>query len=131
MARYKMLPAPRWLEWCAEYHGGIDDETKHLKEIEPVFNRQGWFYDRQTKLAWYESYGRAWLCDRNDDFLYCLKNAMHRPLLKKERQAIKTLMQNKLCPLALKQLYWTDTEVHDLRETYRGARMYTLRALKD
>jgi len=38
----------------------------------PVVGRDGWYYDRHAKKAWYEYQDRAYVEGRVDDFLYHL-----------------------------------------------------------
>lgn len=39
---------------------GFEDTIHYYKEIAPVFNRNGQYYDRLTKFWWFEHSGRAW-----------------------------------------------------------------------
>ena len=56
--RYKVLPADRWM--LNPNHWMFEDTIKYYEEIEPVFNRVGQYYDRETKTWWFESGGQAW-----------------------------------------------------------------------
>jgi hypothetical protein len=86
----------------------------------PVFNRPGWYYDRHTKIAWYEFEGQAWKCSRLDDFLYCMSLAHHRPLANRERTAIKTLIDMNRCPAELRSLIYLDDQWQNLRDIKTG-----------
>lgn len=86
-----------------------------LKEIKPILNRTGFYYDRYKKIAWVEAFGRAWLCDRVDDFIYRLNLLNHKEFDDVELKAIKTLMNRGICPKELKQKYYLDKEVKYLK----------------
>ena len=94
-----------------------------LKEFQPVFHRDGFYYCRNTGQVWHEFAGRAFRERRVDDFVYRLKMENHRPLLPCEQQAIRTLMQGHRCPSNLKELFYTDREWFDLRRTFRDVKM--------
>lgn len=99
-----------------------------LEEFQPVFSRDGFYYCRKSKQAWYEFAGRAFKANRVDDFVYQLKIENHRPLLPCEQQAIRTLMQGHRCPTNLKELFYTDRSWHDLRSVYMKSRLYTMKS---
>lgn len=126
MSRYKVLPAQPWLTRAApgSPHWRVTEHAlTGYKEIEPVFKRVGWYFDRQTNRAWYEAHGRAWLCRRPDDFLYCLKLADHRQLSGPERVAIQALLHRNNCPKELREQLVTDNEIRMLREIRRNGYM--------
>ncbi len=111
-----------------------DDDLRGLEETSVVFNKEGWYFDRLTQESWYEietSTGiRAFKSDK-PYFEYCLKIANHIPLSDREVRAIKILLLYNRKVKGLWELYDTDRQWKELRETYRGSRKYTLRALKD
>lgn len=55
MSRYKRLDPPYWLE---EELPKRND--RNLQPIDPVFNRDGLYWDRQKGHVWIEYAGRAW-----------------------------------------------------------------------
>jgi hypothetical protein len=61
-----VLPLKYWMI----RHGLNLRDTLELKEIEPVFNRDGWYYNRHTKHCWFECRGKAFLYERANDFKY-------------------------------------------------------------
>ncbi len=78
----------------------LQELSDYWDEIEPVFGRPGWYYDRVTGKSWIENFGRAWayretLGGRDDarQFKWQLAQATYeeRPLSKKEFQAVCAL----------------------------------------
>ena len=127
MARYSVLPPPKWLTWSDPLDQKMLKRTlESLKEIPPVFDRPGWYFDRYTKMAWYEAHGRAWQCRRGDDFLYNLALERHRPLRPLERQAIETLVHAGLADRKLCDLLYLDQQWFDLRRIQRGTDPFQL-----
>lgn len=66
-----------------------------LIQIDPVFYRDGWYYDRRLRMSWYEWRGTAWT-ERTEgalskQFLYELSEHSARILEPDEIAAIKTL----------------------------------------
>lgn len=87
--RYKVLNAPK-------IHPHVLAKFRRLtglgEEIEPVFHRDGQYFDRLTKSAWAEIDGRAFSIDGNK-FLEQVRLLSHRPLGMKVRRALITLRE--------------------------------------
>ena len=105
-------------------------ERSRYARISPVFNRNGRYYDRFTGLAWEEYNGRAYLEPGASRFRYRLKIESHTRLTEDVRNAIKTLIVNRICPKSLKVLYYFDCEVRKLHDTYWDARLWREKVLK-
>ncbi len=123
MSNIKVLPAPSWLLWDLndpDEGEMLRDSLKTLQEIEPRFSRVGWYYDRSTKISWYEAHGRAWL-GSSGSFEYELALHNHRPLTPREREAIRVLNYAGLASKKLRELWWRDTDWFDLRRIRRGS----------
>ena len=122
--RYKVLPLPSPYRW--ELDDEDLDDILNTGDIEtnPVFFRDGWYYDRYEKVSWVETkYG----CFKNkypNMFLYELSIEDHRPIPSKALAAIKVLKNYNMCPKGLLKLLWKDEEVRDLRSVYTGALKY-------
>ena len=67
--RYKVLLLPRYF-CCSRQHWEhlIRDDNK----IDPIFNRPGWYLDRQTRISWIEIDGKAYKHLSKEAFLYDL-----------------------------------------------------------
>ncbi len=115
--RYKVMPldSPFNMEPEGWEFFEVESCLKDYEEITPIFQRNGWYYDRKEDFAWIEVNGRAWRDKRTDDFLYRLSIQNHRPLADVERQAIEALMRRNMCPKALRKLYRLDENVRHLR----------------
>jgi hypothetical protein len=132
MSFYKILQLPYGLRPDSPYR----EEPKEyfgnrLVEFSPVFNRDGYYYDRKTKVAWYEVEGRAFI-GSSDYFLYelqCLE-AMERPFLQEEVDAVKILARNKRLPKALARRYQSWCEANECRNIGRNSRLCTMKSLK-
>lgn len=122
MATIKVLQLEPWMEKSFK-----DDQQELFEmgytETTPRFNRNGWY--KHIGLSWFEINGRAfyhpdmtWLAD---DFDSCLKQLNHRPLTRKQRNEIRSLIHNRLAPRSLKELYYTDTDWYSIRSTRRMA----------
>lgn len=114
----KCLPCPNWVTstWITrEELLACFIKKGVIQKIEPTFNRNGYYYDRKTKLTWIEIDGEAFKYD-TEMFLYEFKLANHKQLTQNERNAIKTLIKYGSCPQKLKEMYFTDSEIIHLRE---------------
>lgn len=129
--RYKILPLPSPYKWdlSEEY---IDDilNTGDIK-IEPVFGRDGWYYDRLNDTSWIESkYG----CFENRNsgmFKYEMTRLSHNILPTKVLAAIKVLKHYNMCPKNLLKVLWKDEEVKHLIDIGRSAYRYRHRFEKE
>ncbi len=85
---------------------GFEDTIDRYQEIAPIFNRNGQYYDRESKLWWFEHSGRAWT--RNDgakQFLWTL-NAMRGTILSRREQEDLRRITNRTTSKALRhQIY--------------------------
>ncbi len=128
--QYKVLPCPIRFLWLGvfvpEDYFGAD-----YREIPCVFGRDGWYYDRASKLAWVEFGGHAYLDKRNDDFLWHLKCLNHKPLSDVERAAIRTLQIYGICPPALHELIYADDNERMLRGIRRDGLSFRLKLDKE
>jgi hypothetical protein len=126
MANYKVLPLPNFVSRAANPHHRFHVETMEemgYMPIKPIFKRDGWYYDRKKKWAWYEFHNKAWSGKKcTEDFLYELRQLDTKRLSKAERDAIKTLIIYGICPKELKYLLWQDNDNRMLQYTYWSAR---------
>jgi hypothetical protein len=86
-----------------------------LKPIEPVYNRNGYYYDTISNKCWFESDGDAFEMNK-DQFIFELKIKNHKPLIHKEREAIKILISSKLASKNLKEILYMDNLILECRE---------------
>ena len=128
MKHVKVLPMANFL------YGHMDEwyyyESCHMKRIDPVFNRNGRYFDRKEGVVWEECDGRAYQEGRIDDFIYELKTLSHKPLSHTERQAIHALIDYRSCPRCLRQLLLDDNDVLSLREVVVSATRFRVKVLE-
>ena len=134
--RYKVLPSPYAYYFNKEkFIEQVNTIFYFYDLIEPVFNFNGWYYDRLTKKTWHECDGIAWtyndkhlLLDTDrDHFLYCLKLYDARILSPAEVDAINVLIKYKLCPQVLRNILNLHTEKLYLRDHMRAAKLAKFR----
>lgn len=132
--RYKRLNVPSYM-----LHDTLDfvacGEEEFVKELgkeetEPVFGKDGWYFDRIEGKSWAETTWngkvRAFKDRRIDDFLYKLSVASHRPLNDREKEAINILLlyrsghDLKGTYRKMRELLWRDQGWKQLRDTKRS-----------
>jgi hypothetical protein len=106
----KCLPLPDYIEFVNELHDFDIDDL-----IYPLVGRDGFYYHRQSKIAWMEYKGIARMYEV-ESFLSTLEYYDHIPLTESSRNAIKVLIQNKICPSELVEYYNNDLHMIRLRE---------------
>ena len=115
-------------EWLNETKEDViaELESEGFKRISPVFNRDGFYYNRIARRCWHEWQGTAWLGEESM-FLYELKLHNVRMLTHAERQAITTLMKYRSCPPELYDtLYYHNIKIMQ-RNIFRQAFRWRLR----
>ncbi len=121
MANFKVLPLPSFVSFADRHNAifiGSMEEMGYIP-MKPIFNRDGWYYDRKKKYAWYECNGRAWDGSHcTEDFIYEMQQLDVKALTQTERKAIETLIIYKICPKELKDLLRKDTDNKRFHETY-------------
>ena len=105
----------------------------YVKEIDPIFNKPGWFFDREEDKCWVEALCdgkiRAFLEENSNQFKYNLQVSEHRTLSDEEVKAIKVLfghgqlnhLESPLKELLSRDYYWKEN-----REAYRSSRKWSL-----
>lgn len=75
--RFKVLPLPAWAG--ASRHPIFERSflacVENSEVIAPVFNRDGFYLDRQTGRAWIERHGKAWAYQDRKNFQWELDNS--------------------------------------------------------
>jgi hypothetical protein len=130
--KLKVLTLDRWmiLDELEDFEFEDLNEFGHLVKMDPILNRNGYYYDRETKKCWFEYNGHAYYA-RYCDFLYDLEQLNHIPLSPKAVAAIEQLRREKICPKNLNDVYYTDRQWKECRAVYRDARLWTMKTLKD
>lgn len=129
--RYKVLPLPSPYRW--ELDDEDLDDILNTGDIEtnPVFFRDGWYYDRLTGKSWVETkYG----CFENRSaqmFKYELGLMSHSILPQKVVAAIEVLNNYNVCPKNLLKALWKDEEVRHLINIRRNAFKHRYRFEKE
>ena len=141
--KIKVLPCPSTIIGLARFMGEFYPEDyfgDDYTEVKPVFNRPGWYYNRETKDCWIEvPGGRAFKADAKS-FLYEINTGLRdeRPLLPEERAAIRTLAvygnlgNNRLISQLLTRLHDDDCfrMLQEIKNDSRKARFEMLKSLK-
>lgn len=100
------------------YDGSALCEEDDDRYIEPIFYRNGWYYDRISKLCWKEWNGKAWI-ESCSMFLLDLALQNHNPLCEYERHALRLLLQNHRIPKRkMYELLSLDGVWHSLRSIH-------------
>lgn len=99
--------------------------VKEQDKIIPVFNRNGYFFDRLTKIAWLEINGEAWKYGNWESFKFDLdinqgNNRIHPTVY----VAIKTLMSQGLASKKQREIHYIEWMMRQLRSTYLNARKW-------
>lgn len=111
----------------------FEEINKHLliNPIEPVFNRDGFYYDRLDKRCWIEYKDKAYQYGDPEDFLYSIRVVYLNKLMSKEcMKSIKLLISEGLAPRELKQKYQDQCDYEEIRNSYRMAKKGAIRFRK-
>lgn len=124
--KLKVLPLEFWMQInCITTVNDVDYCAKRLPA--PIFNREGYYHDRENNYTWFESLvdGKilAWEYD-SGDFLYSLgtKTAWwwHTP---EKYQALEAVVNAKIATKQQIELYWQIYHAYEFRSCYRSARI--------
>lgn len=111
----KCLP----LEGYMRSEAAAIEDMRYVKTL-PVYNRNGYYYNRLDRVAWFEVDGSAYLCPRPDDFLYGL-SLLNAPYWRQvEREALEVLEAGKLLSREQRATLNTVREREMIRDTYRS-----------
>jgi hypothetical protein len=114
----KVLKLEPWMRYLNE-----EDPPGSIQLImEPKIHRDGYYFSRHRKIAWFEVSGKAYLLDRVDDFKYVLSLHDHKPLSKKEYDAMRLLISNHRVPKKLSERLWLDMNWRELRDIHRESK---------
>jgi hypothetical protein len=130
MSRYKVLPLPlEFKDYFAEAF--YSDPWNRENPTDPVFNRDGLYYDREKDVCWVETKHGCWILGGkekfNDELAYRSsdEDILHPDVIK----AFKILESHNLLTMDLKRKWWRSRDAEQLRDTYRRARAWRLRTL--
>jgi hypothetical protein len=110
--------------WMSREMYDEDDLTR----CEPIFNRDGQYFDTITKKCWFEVDGDAFLLDRNL-FTFSLQMLNHKPLRQIERDAINVLINSRLATKTLKELMYFETARLEIQQNTYNAQKFKRRVL--
>lgn len=124
----KMLPLMFPFTWeREEWIDCFDDWDRVI----PVFERNGFYYDRYTKIAWYEINGEAWKCRRNDDFIFQLEHIGDVRMYPKVFEAIKVLIQWNAESKKQRKAYMVEEHIRYINKLYTDTRTDMSKIIKD
>jgi hypothetical protein len=95
----------------------MDKEMEHHNKAAFVFNRNGCYYDRKTRMCWIETPHGCWEYDF-EMFEYKLGLHDHKMMSPRERNAVQTLINLNVCPKELKKKLWWDDRVRELNDIH-------------
>ena len=128
--KIKVLPLPRVYDFDEEDLKDIQGNFPELREIEPKFKRNGWYYNRETGECWRESGKRAWLSNANQ-FLYELNLRNHTILPERVMRAIKALQAYNVCPRELNELLYLNKCAINSRDIERRTSIVRMKFEKE
>lgn len=109
----KILPLESWMKFhvnCPEFFSNDD-----LREIKPILNKDGYFYQTVGKRCWFEYKGKAFDLEQNTQFLFELELLNHKPLSTDEINALKVLTKHKLISKEQRHLLYIDSLVKKIK----------------
>jgi hypothetical protein len=134
--RYKILPLDNWM-----IYGQEEDEHEMFirsvgkeNQIEPIFNRNGFYFDRFKKFYWFEVNGTAWKYSRDAKGTFNYKmnvvNLSERVYREKVMNAIKLLIKEGIADknliakykLSKERIEWHDFMLSLLKEKLRWSK---------
>lgn len=121
--KYKRLDVPKYYQLGSFYR------NVELIETEAVFNKDGWYFDRETKQCWVEINGKSYV-EKTDSFLWQFKLLNHNRLSGCERESIQSLINRNNCPKNLKEQLYLENEIKELRRIRLDARLSLSKHIK-
>jgi len=132
--RYKVLPLESWMIVDGDWVTWKDVQECAKGEIAPIMNRDGFYYDRATKMCWFEINGRAFLYEAKS-FLYSLSLFAHSPLSEKDADALRVTISSaakrNINLNDLNELLQMDHEWKMIRDTYRSNLAYSTKIMNE
>lgn len=121
--KVKVLPLPLWAK-----HINFDD----YKQIEPIFNRSGRYYDRDSDKCWFEVDGLAFLEKDSDQFLLDLEGykSDYTPLPDACVTAIQVLFKYGIKNKELEKLLYDDQQRRIAQYLKRKLTLFRIRKRK-
>ena len=107
--RYKVLDLPK-----PYLHDSNGCCLNSKPETSPVFNRDGWYYDRLKKISWLEIDSKAYI-ERTDYFVYSLKLTGARRLEDYVYKSIGIVLSNGFGDKGLGEIYLIEQQLRILR----------------
>ena len=125
MCSIKVLALEGWMtwEWCKE-------DLDKLEPIVPVFNRNGYYYNRKLDVCWFEVDGKAYIVEK-DMFLYDLEGLNISNLNHKQVAALQAICDQDLATKEQRHMLHRYVAMMMSRNTYRNSRMYLHRIIKN
>jgi hypothetical protein len=133
MKKIKVLPLdhPFKYDFLDEIQWYEPDFFKRHKKIAPIFNRNGFYYDRVSKQCWMEIDGIAFEYPAGD-FIYRLKMLNHRKLSDTEFKSLKLLIRNRvITDKKIVRMFWDEIHERDCHNAYWESALATRRTLKE
>lgn len=115
---YKVLSLPSWAKPRKDpmLERSFLVSIRCYNPIDPIFNRNGYYYDRMAKRAWIERNGKAWVTSASG-FEWDLKYSDNEPRLEpRVYDAIEVLIEAKLTDSRLWVLYYLERQARNRRQ---------------
>lgn len=112
MSELLVLPLEYWMESDDLF----DDLFDRLEQINPIFNRPGYYYKRKENICWFEnSEGKAFKYNI-EEFKYTISLYDVEKYNNKQYNALKLIIEQKLATKEQKRLFYLITEVFNLKQ---------------
>jgi len=109
----KVLPINYGPPGSSWYQSIIKESLEYYTQVPPVFNRDGWYYDRHQQISWVEIGGMAFLDRGRDMFLFELEIQSGPFLSDAEYETLKSIWHL----LSKQQKRWL--YIHEARQESR------------
>lgn len=106
--------------------------VEESNRINPVFNSNGFYYDRLTQKVWLEINGEAWYYNNKAHFLYDLnletakQNRLHKDVI----NAIEILQKYRFVSKRQSDLLHWEYNVQMIRKVHLDSRLHAISILK-
>lgn len=130
--KLKVLEVPFWAKSSVRKNiNPMSDALTRMKKIDPILNREGFYYDRISKKCWVECDSGCYELDNNDSFISDLDELNHVFLTLIEEEALrKLILTGKSIYKKFKPLIKRNEYYKYLKQIGKNAQKVKLRIIK-
>lgn len=107
-------PKTGWISW--------GDCVKEEDRITPIFNKNGYYLDRETNITWLEINGEAWKYQTREAFEYRLRTSEFEELYDDVYKALQTLSKSSLLTKKQRQILYFQQNIRTSRQVSISAK---------